>query len=88
MDKSIITKILKSQQITQIELNTFITEYIKLVKDEDITTQQLQMISTLVQSGHFNLFYAAKIAALKLDLNFDVLTDRSGDILNVIVRES
>ncbi len=88
MEKSIITKILKSQQLTQKELNTFIIEYIKLMKDEDITTQQLQMISALIQSGHFNLFYAAKIAAIKTGLSFDILSDEMGNILNVIVRES
>jgi hypothetical protein len=88
MNIEIVKKILKNQQLTQIELNTFIIEYIKLMKDKDITSKQLQIISSLLQSGHFNLFYGARIAAIKIGLNYDILSDVNGNILNVIIHEA
>lgn len=88
MNKETILKILRNERITMNDLNSFITDYVKLMQNKDITLEQLQGITHLVQSGIFNIRYAAKIAGIKSGLNITELLSKEGVLLNVMVSEA
>ena len=88
MNTQTIKKILQNQSINVNELNEFIIDYVKLTKNKEITSDELKGIFQLIQLGHFNLTYAAKIAGIKLNLNIRELYDKNGYLLKVIVSEA
>ncbi len=88
MNKNIVTKILQGQPINLEELNSFIVDYVKMMKNEEINSQQLEMIRELIKTHIFNLNYAAKVASIKLGMNVVNVHDRNGQIISTIVHDS
>ena len=83
--KELIKKILSLENITQEELNTFIVEYVYLMKNRDVSSQELTKIVLLVQNGAFNIVFAAEQAGIKLGYNITKLYDKNGYLLNVTI---
>ena len=88
MTKEFIKRLLESQTITDIDLNTFISEYTINKLGTDITGEQVLGIATLIKTGYFDLRFALLEAAKSLDLNVLTITDRNGVILRTHVYES
>lgn len=83
--KDFIKKIFEKKSISLEELNYFISEYCKLMGIDDLKPQELVGIANLVQTGHFNLFYACKTAANILKIDLTILHDRNGEIIKVYI---
>ena len=88
MNKNIVTKILQNQAINLEEINSFIVDYVKMMKNEEINSQQLEMIRELIKMHTFNLGYAAKVASIKLGMNVVSLYNRNGQIISTKVHDS
>lgn len=83
--KKFIIKILNNEQINLEELNVFIIDYCKLMDNKIPDTQELSGISQLISHGMFNLNYACKQAAMKLNMQVDTLTDKNGQVIKSFV---
>ena len=86
MDKKIITKILKNERVTLAELNSFISSYVFNQKETNVSTEQLQKITMLIQSGMFDLRFAALQAAQKVGLKVSVLKDPFDNYIKTFVQ--
>lgn len=85
--KEIIKLILENKPIDLTQLNTFITEYVKKLKNIDVTPLDLQGIIQVIQIGTFNLRYAALMAAISLNLNVTTVFGKDNRILRTIVTD-
>lgn len=81
MEKEIIIKILKQQQITLEELNKFIVDYIQLKQAKDITSEQIKGIIQFISMGLFDLRFAALQAAEALKIDVSTLLDSNNNII-------
>ena len=88
MNKNIVSKLLQGQSVNLEEINSFIVDYVKMMKNEEINSQQLEMIRELIKMRTFDLGYAAKIASIKLGMNVVNLYDRNGQIISTTVHNS
>lgn len=85
MDIEIAKKIVKGIQISEKELNQFITGYVKLKLDIDVTKEQLFGINTLVKGRVFNLYYAAETALRILEVPFTKVFNKQGEPIKIIL---
>lgn len=81
MEKEIVIKILKQQQITLEELNKFIVDYIQLKQAKAITPEQIKGIIQFISMGLFDLRFAALQAAESLKINVSTLLDINNNII-------
>ena len=81
MDRNTVVKILKKESITLQELNAFIIDYTKHTLDKDISQVELSAIAELVQSGIFNLGFAAEKVANVLGISITRVFNKNGDLL-------
>lgn len=88
MNKNIVTKLLQGQSVNLEEINSFIVDYVKMMKNEEINSQQLEIIRELIKRHTFDLGYAAKLASIKLGMNVVNLYDRNGQIISTTVYDS
>ena len=86
--KEFINKIVNNQQVNINELNTFIVDYIKEEKGEDVTLEELKGIVKLIQMNMFNLEYALVRSASKLNLSLLKIHDKNGQLIRKIVYEN
>ena len=85
IEKSLIIDILKNNNLTQEKVMHFISEYVYLMKNKWPTHEELTKILLLVQTGSFNLMYAADIAALTLKYNLSKLYNPQGKLINIYI---
>ena len=85
MDKGVIIKLVKKEQITQQELFQFIVDYIEFKKGPTPTPEQLNKIYQLIQLGIFNLNEAIYNSAKELNLETNYLTDLNGNLIKIFV---
>ena len=83
--KNFINKVINNNQINLEELNTFIVDYCKLMDNKIPTQQELLMITELIQSGMFNLLFAVKNAAVKLNIQINTLYDKHGNLIKMFI---
>ena len=88
MDKELVKKLLYSNSINIEDLNTFIVDYIKEEKGEDVTLEELKGIIKLIQINMFNLEYALVRSASKLNLSLLKIHDKNGQLIRKIVYEN
>ena len=88
MDKELVKKLLYSNSINIEDLNTFIVDYIKEEKGEDVTLEELKGIIKLIQMNMFNLEYALVRSASKLNLSLLKIHDKNGQLIRKIVYEN
>ncbi len=88
MDKELVKKLLYSNSINIEDLNTFIVDYIKEEKGEDVTLEELKGIVKLIQMNMFNLEYALVRSASKLNLSLLKIHDKNGQLIRKIVYEN
>ena len=88
MDKELVKKLLYSNSINIEDLNTFIVDYIKEEKGEDVTLEELKGIVKLIQINMFNLEYALVRSASKLNLSLLKIHDKNGQLIRKIVYEN
>ena len=88
MDKKLIKKLLYSNSINIEDLNTFIVDYKKKEKGEDVTLEELKGIIKLIQMNMFNLEYALVRSASKLNLSLLKIHDKNGQLIRKIVYEN
>lgn len=81
--KIIIEKILRGKQITQVELNSFIEQYIEKKKDKVPTALEIQKVARMIRDRFFNIGFAAKEFALELGLT--VITVEGAGVTSKIV---
>jgi predicted transcriptional regulator YheO len=85
MNKDVVTKLVKSQMITLIELNDFIVDYVKATKNVELSAIELNSIAQLIQNGLFDIKYAAKRAAEILGMTVLTILDKNGNTIKVNV---
>ena len=83
--KEFINKIINNQQVNINELNTFIVDYCKLMKNKIPTQEELTGIVTAIQMGIFNLTTAVKYAAIKLNIQINILYDKQGQMIKMFI---
>ena len=83
--KEFINKIVNNQQININELNAFILDYCKLMDNKPPTSEELPLILQMVQMGAFNLNYAVKTAAAKLNIPLTILYDKQGQQIKMFI---
>ena len=88
MNKELVTKMLVNNQVNDIDLNTFVSEYTHERLNRDITAQELVGIIQAIKMGFFNLHFALLQAAYILKLNVMSVFDKDGKILRTDVYES
>ena len=88
MTKAFIKRLLESTNISENDLNKFITEYTFSKLDKHISAEELSGISQLIKLNLFNLRYALLEAARSLDLNVITAINKNGIIVKTHVYES
>lgn len=83
--KDFINKIINNQQIHLNELNDFIINYCKMMDVKEPSAQELNAINQLIQIGHFDLLFAVKIAAQKLDIQINSLYDKHKQLIKMFI---
>ena len=85
MNQEILKKILSFKNTTEKEVNIFITEVVELLKNKKISNDELFGITQLRKLGIFNLREAAKLAAIKLNIEYTELYNNQGRLIKVII---
>lgn len=85
MDKELVKRLLTTNKIDLVDLNSFITEYTFEKKNRHITPQELNAIVSLIQNGIFNLRFALQEAANSLGLTVMTAASKDGVILRTEV---
>lgn len=85
MNQEILKKILSFKNTTEKEVNIFITEVVELLKNKKISNYELFGITQLLKLGIFNLREAAKLAAIKLNIEYTELYNNQGRLIKVII---
>lgn len=88
MDKELVIKLLKTNNVDLKDFNTFITEYVKLKLDKDLSIEELNGIVQAIQAGLLNLTFALLEAAKILDLNVLTIINKKGELARVEIYES
>ena len=83
--KEFITKIINNQEINLGELNTFIVDYCKLMENKIPTQEELSGIVQLIQMKIFDLIYAVKQAAIKLNIQINSIYDKHGNLIRMFI---
>ncbi len=83
--KNTIKKIINNEAINLEELNTFIVDYCKLMENKIPTVQELTGITQAIQMGMFDLIYACKQAAIKLNIQLYILHDKYGNVIKMFI---
>ena len=83
--KEFINKIINNQQVNINELNTFIVDYCKLMENKIPDAVELVAIAQMIQTGMFNLMYAVKLAAIKLNIPLTILYDKHGQQIKMFI---
>ena len=83
--KEFINKVINNQQININELNVFIVDYCRLMENKSPTSEELVGIAQMIQTGMFNLIYAVKIAAIKLNIPLTILYDKHGQQIKMFI---
>ena len=81
MNAELVKRLLKSNQINIVDLNTFISEYVLEKKKRDVTPEELNGIVMLLNTGAFNLRFALTEAAKILGLTVLTATNNTGQII-------
>ena len=85
MDKDIISKILVTRNVSDIELNSFILWYVSKTKNKEPESRELSAINTMIRRGMFDITYAAKRAAIILGLQVTELHDINRNLIKTYV---
>ena len=80
-----IIKVLNQQQISMLELNKFICEYVVLMGLKEPSQSELSAIIQLIQMGDFNLNFAVDEASKKLNLNITRLYDQKNQLIKAYI---
>jgi|GEM_PF-5634320 len=83
--ENFIKRIINNEQINLIELNTFIVDYCKLMENKIPTQEELSEIVQLIQMKMFDLIYAVKQAAIKLNIQITSIYDKHGNIIRMFI---
>lgn len=83
--ENFIKKIINNEQVNLTELNTFIVDYCKLMGNKIPTQEELSGIVQLIQMKIFDLVYAVKQAALKLNIQINILYDKQGQQIKMFI---
>jgi hypothetical protein len=83
MSTDTVKKILKMERISINELNEFVVQYVKHFKNIDISHEYLYGIVHLIQSGVFDLNYAAEQAARALGINLARVLNSNNQVIKV-----
>ena len=83
--KEFINKIINNQQVNLNELHTFIVDYCKLMENKIPTQEELSGIVQLIQMKMFDLIYAVKQAAIKLNIQITSIYDKHGNIIRMFI---
>ena len=83
--KNFINKIINNEQVTLEELNTFIVDYCELMDNKTPTGAELQLIVQMIQMKMFDLIYAVKQAAIKLNIQINTLYGKHGEIIKMFI---
>lgn len=83
--KEFINKIVNNQQVSINELNVFIVDYCKLMENKIPDATELVAITQMIQTGMFNLIYAIKLAAIKLNIPLNILYDKHGQQIKMFI---
>lgn len=82
MNKELVKKIILTGNITQAELVEFIIDHCKLCGKREPTAQEMPLLVQAAAHGMIDLMYAARIAAVKLDLGLIEILDRNQKVIN------
>jgi len=85
MNVQLVKRLLTTNQINMTDVNTFVTEYVLEKKKRDVTIDELNKITILLQNGTFNLRYALLDAANILGLTVMTAADSQGRIIHTNV---
>jgi hypothetical protein len=88
MNKELVKKLLTKTEVELSDLNTFITEYVKEIKNYDVTIEELNGIVKLIQMQVFNLRFALMQSAIHLGLNVMSVFNNKNELLRTDVYES
>ena len=88
MNKELIKHILTHDQIDLSQLNEFISEYVDATLNRKVTTEELQGIVQCINTGFFDLKYAATQAAHLENINVLVINDSNGQHLITQIYEN
>ena len=83
--KNFINKIVNNEQVNLTELNTFIVDYCKLMKNKIPTQEELSGIVQLIQMNIFDLIFAVKQAAQKLNIQINSIYDKHGNMIRMFI---
>jgi len=81
MNVELVKRLLTTNQINITDVNVFVTEYVLEKKKRDVTSDELNKITMLLQNGTFNLRYALLAAADILGLTVMTVVDSKGKII-------
>lgn len=87
MNKRIITRILTAEQIDINELVVFVKEYTLNKLNREITANEISGIIQAIQMGVLDIRYAAKQAALVLNLYVMEVFNKNGYLVKTFVYE-
>ena len=83
--ENFIKKIINNEQINSTELNTFIVDYCKLMGNKIPTQQELSGITQAIQMNMFDLIFAVKNAAIKLNIQLNSIYDKHGNLIRMFI---
>ena len=83
--KNFITKIANNQSVSLEELNVFVVDYCKLMDKKIPTQEELSMIVQAIQMRIYDLIYMVKNAAIKLNIQLNLLYDKHGQLIRMFI---
>lgn len=83
--KEFINKIVNNQQVNINELSTFIVDYCTLMENKIPNAAEISAIIQMIQTGMFNIIYAVKLAAIKLNIPLNILYDKHGQMIKMFI---
>ena len=83
--ENFIKKIVNNEQINSTELNTFIVDYCKLMGNKLPTQEELSGIVQAIQMNMFDLIFAVKNAAIKLNIQLNSIYDKHGNLIRMFI---
>jgi len=88
MNKEVVIKLIKNQQVTQKELLEFIVDYIEFKKRPAPTAEQLQGLLQLFEMRIFNLDIPLQEVVKPLNLQVVKLFDKNNLLIKIDVYDS
>ena len=83
--ENFIKKIVNNEQVNLTELNTFIVDYCKLMGNKIPTPEELSGIVQAIQMNMFDLMFAVKNVAIKLNIQLNILYDKHGNLIRMFI---